>query len=112
MSIPTAVFHQVDPPGREPGVCWIASLYEHGDNPPYPMAMAWLSDYRSCPVLGVVLDFILVPDQFRRRGYATQLIAACRDRFGADIQLTDAISPEGECLLASIPDDTGGGVQP
>jgi hypothetical protein len=108
--MPTAVFYQIDPPGRLPGVCWIASLYDYGDQPPFPLAVAWLTDLRgtdgSDPIgLGVSLDFILVPDHLRRAGHATALIQACEERWGGSLWLTDAISPEGEGLLANIPDN-------
>ncbi len=105
------LFFRYNPPGRPRGICWQAALFDHGDNPPYPLAIAWLSDYRGAPVpMGVVLDFILVPDVldddfnqiFRRKGYASVLIDGCRRKFGDDLHLTDAISEAGEGLLRSV----------
>lgn len=101
---PHAFFVQLDPPGRVPGLCWQASLHAEDDNPPYPLAIAWLTDFRGggVPGLGVSLDFILVPDHCRRMGYATALVAACRDRWGEALWLTDAISESGKGLLEAI----------
>jgi hypothetical protein len=96
---PIAVFRPLDPPppGRILGMPWMAELCHPTDGLPYPLAVAWLSDFRRAG-LGMVLDNILVPDHLRRRGYATALIAACHARW-PDLMLTDPISPEGEGLL-------------
>ena len=66
----------------------------------HPAALAWITDMT--PTMGHTLDFILVPDQCRRRGYATRLIAVC-EQMWPDLELSEAISPEGEALLASLP---------
>jgi GNAT superfamily N-acetyltransferase len=97
-----ATFGQHDAPGRRPGIGWRAELHEPDSELPFPLAVAWLSDYRTAG-LGVVVDFILVPDHLRRRGYATRLIRECRDRW-PDLALTDAISAEGKGLLRSLED--------
>lgn len=101
----TTVFHQIDLPNSSPGRRWQAQLFdpEAGalGHTPYPQAIAWLSDYTDSPLACVLLDFVLVPDQFRRRGYASQLIAACEARW-PNLELTEAISEAGEGLLASL----------
>lgn len=105
MSRCTTFFHQIDAPMRIPGIHWQAAMYlDDGSELPFPVAMAWLSDYRSAAfeeVRYVLLDFILVPDKHRRQGYASQLIKACRGKW-PQLKLTDAISKEGEGLLASL----------
>lgn len=104
VTAPVATFRPLDPPppGRMPGICWVAELCDPSGNTPYPLAVAWLSDFRRVGP-GVILDFILVPDHLRRRGHATALIAACRERW-PDLLLTDAVSPAGDGLLASLED--------
>jgi len=116
-----AVFLQTDPPGLVAGIHWQASLWltDFRDAgavgpPPYPVAVAWLTDFRRVPGLDcVLLDFILVPDHRRRSGYAAALVAACRDRWPG-LDLTDPISPEGEALAASLgaPGGAPGGGSP
>ena len=92
-------FTQVDAPGRLPGVRWIAELVDSTGFCTIPFAVAWLTDAR--PVLGMCLDYILVPPHRRRNGFATALICRCVERW-PDLVLTEAISPEGEALLASL----------
>lgn len=95
-----AYFQQIDPPGRAPGRCWLASLYlDDNGTLTRPVALAWLSDFS--PVLGMSLDYVLVPDQHRRLGYAKTLITACAKRW-PNLELTDAISYEGLKLNESL----------
>jgi hypothetical protein len=90
--------HQIDLPGRRNGVCWQAMLFD-GPGQAYPCAIAWLSDYRYVAVpLGMVLDFIVVPDKLRRKGYAAQLVQRCRARW-PELVLTDPISEAGAGLV-------------
>lgn len=100
-----ALFRQIDGgPGWTAGLHWQAELHDPDDHDerPYPVAIAWITDYpRDSPVGGPGLDYILVPDHLRRRGYATRLIAMCRIRFPG-LWLTDGISHEGEALLRSL----------
>lgn len=42
-----------------------------------------------------------MPPHRRRNGFATALILCCVERW-PDLVLTEAISPEGEALLASL----------
>lgn len=88
-----------------------AELYDHsgGDGDMlFPVATAYLSDYRKIANtgLGVLLCFILVPDQHRRKGYAKRLILELNEKF-PDLLLTDAISPLGEYLVKSLEDIPG-----
>lgn len=83
-----------------------AELFDHTDaegDMLFPVATAYLSDYRGFPHtgLGIMLSFILVPDQHRRLGYAKALILALKEKY-PDLVLTDPISPEGEALEASL----------
>lgn len=103
-----AVFTQVDPPGRRSGVHWVAQLYDASFDPLYyPLAIAWITDWPAAGAadLGPSLDYILVPDHRRRRGHATALIAACRERFRG-LWLTDPITESGEGLLDSLGPET------
>ena len=59
-----------------------------------PVGLAFVTHYHGPPML----YYILVADQFRRKGIATALIEACQRRW-PDLQLTDAISEAGEALL-------------
>ena len=102
---PIVVFRQLDPPGRIPGIAWIAELHSPDDCPPYQLATAWLTDFTGLIPGCVMLDFILVPDHLRRKGYASQLIRACQDRW-PNLEFTDEISTEGEALLSSVSVDT------
>ena len=105
MPEPTILFSQIDLPDAMPGLRWQAQLFDHKAGAlgwtPYPQAVAWLSDYSDSPLECVMLDFILVPDQYRRNGYATQLIAACEERW-PNLELTEAISEAGEGLLNKL----------
>lgn len=98
-------FARCDPPGRMVGICWRAELHEPESELPMPLAVAYLSDYRDATAFrAMLLDYVLVPDHLRRRGYASRLIAECRREWPGLI-LTDAISPEGEALLESVDAD-------
>jgi hypothetical protein len=101
------VFRQLDDPGREPGVAWRAELHTDDDSPPFPLAAAYLSDFRAAPVpLGMIVDYVWVPDHLRRRGHATRLIRACERRWPG-LTLTGPISEAGEGLIAKMTGGTG-----
>ena len=93
----TAQFIQFDPPGRVKGITWMVNLFGHPEDHVFAFATAWVLVY---PALRCdpIMEFILVPDQYRRRGHATRLIRACVKRW-PNLVLTDAISPAGEGLL-------------
>lgn len=92
-------FSQVDAPGRLPGVRWLAELVDATGWHTSPYAVAWITDAR--PVLGMSLDYVLVPDECRRRGFGAQLVRACLERW-PDLIPTNPIGPEGEALMASL----------
>lgn len=104
------IFRQIDGgPGWMDGIHWLAELHnpDAGQIPgdfPYPVALAWLAAFPDHTGMGTILDFILVPDQFRRQGYALRLIGECEKRW-PDLHLTDAISPEGDALLTALERD-------
>jgi hypothetical protein len=102
---PELVVHQHPRPGPRGEVRWIAELYPAGAAAPCPVAVAWLTDLR--PMVGMVLDFILVPDPYRRRGHASRLIRGCRERW-PDLELGEATAEAGAGLLAAIEGDGGG----
>lgn len=105
MPDPTIIFTQLDLPDAMPDIRWQAQLFDPTAGvlgyTPFPQAIAWLTDFSASPLECVMLDFILVPDQCRRRGYATQLIAACEERWPS-LELTEAISEAGEGLLNKL----------
>jgi hypothetical protein len=84
-----------------PGIAWTAELYSEDHETPYPVATAYLSDFSGSVLNCVMLDFILVPDQHRCRGYGKHLVKRCIERW-PDLELTEAISDEGEALIDSL----------
>lgn len=82
-----------------PGAHWVLEAYESDNSDlPYPIGQAWLTVISD---QFISVDFILVPDHFRREGIATLLyneIIKC----WPSAMLTDAISDAGEKLLESI----------
>ena len=103
------IVRQIDGgPGWQPGIHWQAEFHDPAAGVlgglPYPCAVAWLTDYTESPIkLGLTwsLDYILVPDQLRRRGYATRLIRACQVIFPG-LELTEPINAMGDGLIASL----------
>lgn len=103
------IFRPIDgPPGWEPGNHAQAELHDLGDAawgpPAHPVAIAWITLCNPVDgprLLPPVLDFVLVPDHCRRRGYATALIRACERRWPG-LLLTDPISEAGEGLAGSL----------
>jgi hypothetical protein len=104
-----AIFRQVDG-----GPEWLDTLHWQVDlhdldlgEPPYPVAVAWLSAYSTAldddlaRKMGTTMDYILVPDHLRRRGYARRLVMECERRW-PDLVLTEAISPGGEAFLDAM----------
>lgn len=77
--------------------------------PSSPVALAWITLNTpidgSAPCLPPMLDYVLVRDEHRRRGYATRLIQACESRW-PDLLLTEPISEAGAGLVAKLNPDT------
>jgi GNAT superfamily N-acetyltransferase len=96
------------PSNWKPGIHWLVEAHSSADDLSYPVGLAWVSDFFRAPIPIVSLDFILVPDHYRRLGVATALVRKCRERW-PDIVLTEAISEGGEGLMRSLdrlPGDT------
>lgn len=95
------------PPYFKPGIHWQVEFWDEVECS-RPYGVAWVTifdpppvDYRGDFVVNPVIDYILVCDDSRRKGVATALAQACRQRWPA-IELTGAISPEGEAFIADI----------
>ncbi len=94
------LFRRLDdplPPDWSPGLHWQAEYHDDHSDCSRPLGLAWVTAGEGL----AYLDYVLVVDDCRRRGIATALIAACRERW-PDIRLTDAISDAGEALLDSL----------
>lgn len=86
------------PPCWEPGIHWQVEFWPDNVDASRPYGLAYVTDYGPS---GVFLDYILVGDDVRRRGIATDLAKAIEERW-PDVILTDAISPEGEAFLENV----------
>ncbi len=94
------IFRQLPPPLPPywaEGVHWQAELWDVEYESARPDAIAWLTIMPEF----MVLDYVLVPDESRRKGLAKRLVKACQERWPG-LMLTDAISPEGQALLGSL----------
>lgn len=84
---------------------WQVEAHSYTDGQGYPVGIAWVLEPLPMPdhtfPPPAVLDFILVPDHYRRRGIARRLINACRERW-AELVLTEAISEAGAALTAAV----------
>lgn len=89
------------PPGRW-GLFSEAKLYDATGFAVMPLATAYIR--HSLP--GPTVEFILVPDQCRRQGYATKLLEYCFQQW-PDLQLTDGINEAGEALVAKFQKEEG-----
>ena len=85
------------PPDWSPGLHWQVEYHDDASDCSRPLGIAWVTAAEGLDYL----DYVLVCDDCRRRGIATALIAACRERWPG-IRLTDSISEAGESLLASL----------
>lgn len=86
---------------------WLSGLHwqvEHHDDDydlSFPTGIAWISDFTPWKKQLVILDFLLIPDMYRREGIATEIVLACKERWPT-IDLGEAISEEGEAFLNSL----------
>lgn len=85
----------VMPPAREPGEYWYVEYHGDPGVSRFPWGIAFVSVTGDAPPR---LDFILVADPCRGRGFATALLAACVERWH-DIDLGQAKSGPGSRLL-------------
>lgn len=93
-------------PGRTPGWWW---QVEYHDGRDFPCGLAWVLVVppdvpgREKYTFTEMIWFVLVADDSRRRGVATRLVRACRERW-PDAQLTPAISAAGKRLCDNFPE--------
>lgn len=66
-----------DPYGGSGHRRWQVEGYEDGEGTMFPVALAWVVEFGGAAQLG----YIQVGDAWRRRGYATMLVHACRERW-------------------------------
>jgi GNAT superfamily N-acetyltransferase len=84
-------FRQVDEPRIGKGIFWHVEFYST-EGSAFPVGTAYVESPPSAPP---VLRFMLVADQWRSRGIATRLVAACVEKW-PNIEFTTPISRTGE----------------
>ena len=95
MAIPLKfVLKPIKPPPGRTGLFAEAKAYDATGFAVMPLATAYIR----LTLTGAVVEFILVPDQCRRRGYATKLLEFCYEQWPR-LQLTDGVSEAGEALV-------------
>lgn len=103
MSTEQIIFRQIVtdvPDNWQPELRWQVEYHQPKKDYPFPMGLAWVMvpPHDQIPPF---LEFVLVPDQFRRVGIATKLVRAIQARWPS-VVLTDGISAAGEGLLRSL----------
>lgn len=78
--------NRIEPPNR-PCRAWHCALYDTTGFQTRPYAMAFVSEYREDYT---ILDYVIVPDDFRNQGYAKRLIEECQ-RHWPGLKMTDRI---------------------
>lgn len=78
-----------------PDVRWSVELY--CDEMAYPVAQAWVMEMFDG---AHYLDWIKVDPEYRRKGLATELLAAIRGKFGSEVY-SSGVTPEGAALIES-----------
>jgi GNAT superfamily N-acetyltransferase len=84
-------FRQVDEPRIARGVFWQAEYYTE-DGSIFPVATAYIE---CSPGAEPRLNFIFVADAWRSRGIATELLAACVEKWPS-LEFSKTISRDGE----------------
>lgn len=85
-----------------PGLHWQVEHHDDEYDMAFPTGIAWVSAHTpEGEEPFVYLDFLLVPDMYRREGIATEIVKACKERWPT-IDLGEAISEEGEAFLNSL----------
>lgn len=102
-----AILRQIDGGcGWADGIHWQGELWDADDlcGLNRPLSLAWYTGFRgsACPEMGVAVNYAITPDDLRRRGYARKLLAAIDAHYGGRLYLGEAISEEGEALIASL----------
>lgn len=82
------------------GLRWLVEAHDTDYDVAYPLGLAWVT-VPPKEVMPPIVDMILVADQYRRCGVATELVKAIEQRW-PDVLLTEAISKSGEGFLKSM----------
>ena len=92
------VFRQVDEPYPDAGIHWNVECFD--DDPrqqQFPIGTAYVVALRGA----AQVQFVLVADQWRHRGVAKALVAACKERW-PNLMYTGPMDEAGEGLLRSV----------
>lgn len=81
-------------------VRWCGEFWPDDDDTGSPWGVCWVGEY---PGFAVLL-YALVADPYRRRGIATAIVTAARERWPG-LQVTEGVTPAGEALYDSLPDN-------
>ena len=84
-------FRQVDEPRIGKGIFWHVEYYAE-EASVFPVGTAYIE---SPPGAAPLMNFMLVADQWRSRGIASQMMAACVEKW-PDLVFSDPISRDGE----------------
>lgn len=87
-------FRQVDEPRVGRGIFWQVEYYAK-EGSVFPVGTAYIE---FPPSSVPKLNFILVADQWRSRGIATKLLAACLEKWPS-LEFSEPISPNGSKAL-------------
>lgn len=78
---------------------WQVEYHEY-DGISVPVGLAWVCEYPE-EYGGPTLLYLLVADEWRRRGISLTLIKKCQDRW-PNLQVMDAVSEAGEALSENV----------
>jgi GNAT superfamily N-acetyltransferase len=96
-------FHTYDDPHpAAPADRWVGEYWPDEDDTGAPWGVCWVAEYPA--PIHATLWYVLVADPYRRQKIATELVAAARARWPG-IFVTEGVTPAGEALFASLPDD-------
>lgn len=91
--------HPANVPGRDGAKRFIAELVDATGFGLVPFAVATFVDLRGSVLDFVLIEFVMVPDWERRRGYGLKLVSAIHEHFGGNVAVTDAVTDAGEKLV-------------
>ncbi len=98
------IFRRLDdnlPRDWMPGLHWQVEYHADNSDCSRPWGIAWVTAFEPGAAFPPVLDYVIVCDDCRRHGIATEIVRACRKKWPR-LVLTDAISQAGEAFLASV----------